>query len=312
MTRYATTLVGLPFGEPTMTKWYQLYKETLSLEDLSLFSRREDKGILTMGGGNIAYNTTTFMLSWDNVIQVVHPFTKDISEIGIGSTAVEFDSYVYINLKRTATNNGGSIAPSQVLNSSKLPNNDLFHLLFYITPTGAVVTNIDNSIAVNPVESMRYIPIDKVNTYDFPNNPIVTKKNNNISTLLISDTTGSLKDKGISIDIATPSDFITGDFNLNFILIAGAITRDIYFDLSISKNSIGGSSIASNILSLTDIHFTPSALNEVISFSDSNIFELNPSEFISIEILFKNSDIGNNLGNVTDIELMDIYLSSNN
>jgi len=312
MARYITNLTGLPFGEPTMTQWYQLYRESLALEDLSLFSRREDRGIYTIGGGNITYNNVTNVLSWDSPIQIIHPFTKEITEVMAGGKSdVLFDTYIYVNLKRLLKGNGRTLTMDDVIVSKRLPNSDLFFVLFYITPLGSVITDIDNSIPVSSVEPTRFIVFDELKSGDFPNNPIEMRNNNNISTVRISDLSGALNNKKVFLDFITDHDFISSDFKLNFIYSVEAITRDIYFDLDVYKNSLGSTNVATNILSVNNIHFTPASINDLILYLDSNLISLTPDSFFSIEINFLNDDGVLHLGNATNIDLFSFYLSSN-
>jgi len=308
MARYVTDLTNLPYGEPTMTKWYQLYRESLFLTDLSLFSRREDGGIFVIGGGNIAYNIMTNILSWDANIQLIHPFSKEVSEIGIGSKTVPLDSYVYMNLKRLRNNNGGMIPLNEVNVSAKLPNNDIFYVLFYVTSTGAVVTNVDTSIATTPIAPISYILFDDIETGVFPHNAVSSNVVGN-SSIIVSDSGNN--NKSIFLEINTPHDLVSGVFNLNFDFEVSGNSRDLYYNLDVYKNTLLGSPVSSNVFSVSDIHFTPSVANSIIRFADTNIFTINPNEYYTIQIDFLNSNAGLHLGAVEDINIYSFFLTSN-
>lgn len=305
MARFQTKLLGLPYGDPRMTQWYEIYKKALISMDTSLFSHRENKDLLLIGGGNISYDNTTFKLGWDSVIQILHPISgkkNDIPAMILSNVAL--GSYVYVVIKRNLSNNGGSIGVNDIKISNVLPNNDFNQVLFYITDSGEIVSSINTTVMSTPIDNSIVIEIDEIDSNDFPNNVIFN--NALLKSLIISDTT-YFNNRGLSFQLRYPVDYDMKNFTTNFILSSTSNTDDIYYSIKISKQIIGGSSLSLVPVLNIDNNKTLTSVDDIIFVSDDNTFTMTPGEIYKFEIMFKN-DNASYLGFSNMIKLYSIFL----
>lgn len=305
MAKFLTKLLGLPYGDPRMTQWYDIYKQALLATDTSLFSHRENKDLISIGGGNIAYNNVSFELGWDATIQIVHPISGRKNDIAATILSdVAFGSYIYVRIKRNLHNNGGVISTSQIKIGSVLPNDDFNYVLFYVTDSGEIISNINTTITSTPVDNSIIIDIDNINTYDFPNNPIID--NTLLDSLLIDDSV-RFNNKGLSFQLRYPLDKETKIFTTNFIVSSPDNTKDAYYSIKIDKQIVGGSSLSLVPVLSIDNNKTLTSADDIVLLSDDNTFTMIPGEFYKFEIIFKNDNVSY-LGSSNIIKLYSIFL----
>lgn len=305
MARFITNLLGLPYGDPNMTQWYTLYKEALIKMDTSLFAHRENKDLISIGGGNIAYNNVTFELSWDSQIQLLRPISSLKNSINATTISnVPFESYIYVDIKRNLKNNGGVIPIGDIKVASSLPNSDFVYKLFYITASGELITSIDNTVASTPVDNSVLIDIDKVKTKDFPHNPIYD--DSVLESLIVSDVVSN-NSKSIEFTFKYPSEYSTKNFKTNFIVSSPHNLNDLYYDLKISKQVLNGPSLSLTTILNASNNKTLSSVDSIVSVEDDNTFDLIPGEFYKFEISFLN-DLASHLGFASEVKLYSIFL----
>ena len=307
MAKFLTNLTGMPYGDPNMTQWYTLYKEALQKIDTSLFSHRENKDLISIGGGNIAYDNVAFELTWDSVIQILHPISSKKNDIPATTLSnVPFGSYVYVNIKRNIKNNGGIISIDKIKISSSLPNNDFNYVLFYITDAGELVTNINTTITSTPVDNPIVVEIDEVASADFPNNPIASLTG--IHSLFISDVV-SKNDKTVRFQLRYPDNYDDRTFSTNFIVSSPFNTEDLFYSIKIDKQVVGGSSITTVPVLDINNNKTLTAVDNIVSVNDENTFDMISGEFYTFEITFLNNLV-THLGFNGNVELYTIFFLS--
>lgn len=287
MVKENTKLVSLPYTDAHATQWYQVYLQSLEKVDISLFSHRENNGIKIIGGGNITYSAVTGLLSWDNAVHILRPFSGLKNEIPSGNIIIREEEYAYVNIKRNLIDNGGIIQPDKIIVSKTIKNDDFFLLLFYVTENGEIITDLDNSITVTPIAINKLRFINSVSAGDFPNNPNIVS-NGNIDSLEVGDK--SLKKNKIVRFSVTIDDNVQNDteFWIGFDYLTG-VGGNLEFDITANKIGLG-ETVSQNILN-NSVSIVP--IDNVLTrfIYDTEKFLVSSNEKITFELTFKNENI---------------------
>jgi len=85
--------------------WYEKIEQLTIAQDSSGYASREDRHLAFSGGGVVAFNATTGVVSWDTAIEILSPIAGFKISM-IASSFVLLDGQVaYINLVRSPTRN---------------------------------------------------------------------------------------------------------------------------------------------------------------------------------------------------------------
>jgi hypothetical protein len=94
-----------PYPTENQDPWYGGFKDLLEAMDNSVFAAMEDRNTFVMGGGTMAFNAGTGVLSWSADVEVNSPFTGFRHVLAAGSLVVPDLSVAYAALSRNLTAN---------------------------------------------------------------------------------------------------------------------------------------------------------------------------------------------------------------
>ena len=107
-----------PFPAENQDPWYESFEDFVAAQDNSVFASMEDRNMFAMGGGTMAFNAGTGVLSWSASIELNSPVTGFRHTLAAGNIVVADLEMVYVTVARNLTNNATLTAAV----SASMPN----------------------------------------------------------------------------------------------------------------------------------------------------------------------------------------------
>ncbi len=94
-----------PYPDQSADPWFDAFQAMVNAEDASAYAAREDRQILTTGGGTICFTASTGTVTWSAPIVIFAPITGFTWIIPTGSLNLQSGQYIYVNLVRAPASN---------------------------------------------------------------------------------------------------------------------------------------------------------------------------------------------------------------
>ena len=120
-----TNKMQWPYPGLDADPWYEKFNQMVTALDSSGYASREDRHLAFSGGGVVAFNATTGVVSWDAAIEIMSPIAGFKMSIAASSLVLTDGQVAYINLVRSPTQN---VASSPAVASTAPNTNDAYTL----------------------------------------------------------------------------------------------------------------------------------------------------------------------------------------
>lgn len=149
-----TPRMAHPIPSREMDPWYDAFVDFANALDSSEYAYREDRNAIFSGGGTLAWNATTGVLSWDANISILAAVTGYLWQIPAGSDVIDSAEGIifYVTLDRGPGSNSnvaiatanklGSISPDNVMVIAVRIGTTLYFRTGLVLEDGATATGI--------------------------------------------------------------------------------------------------------------------------------------------------------------------------
>ena len=120
-----STRMNWPFPSENSAPWYDAFSDMVTALDSSGYAAREDRNLITVGGGDLSWTLGTSTLVWTADIQVVSTVTGHILTAAPATLTLDDGEIAYVNLVRSPTDS--SARTTQI--ASQIPSSDNAFLL---------------------------------------------------------------------------------------------------------------------------------------------------------------------------------------
>lgn len=98
-----TTKLNITYPSGTENPWYASFESFVVAVDRHLFASNEDRSLIFIGGGTLAWDAGTGAFSWSAAIQVITPTTGKLQTLAASSITITDGSMMLLSLTRGAT-----------------------------------------------------------------------------------------------------------------------------------------------------------------------------------------------------------------
>lgn len=115
-----TKRMGIDYPSENQRSWFDTFVRGMNDIDGALFANREDRNILMLGGGTVAWNAVTNTLSWSADMIFVSPCRGFKGELASGDISISDGEFFYVNMTRYP----GSNFSLSAIKGNRMPENN--------------------------------------------------------------------------------------------------------------------------------------------------------------------------------------------
>jgi len=97
--------MGWPFPSRDEDPWVNTFEDFVRASDASGFAHREDRNLLLMGGGSLAFDSVANTLSWDADMEILSPTTGFVTRIAPATVTMTETQALVVEMKRALGEN---------------------------------------------------------------------------------------------------------------------------------------------------------------------------------------------------------------